>query len=372
MSVSLTLLHLSLISGVGPGVIKKLLDCLLEQSIDLYSVSVSELAALGIPYAIAEKVVFGLKDYKLFDQECALIERHGIVWTTVADSDYPALLFHTYAPPTVLYYQGDPVWNESQTLAVVGSRDASLYGKRAIEAFVAPCAFQGITIISGGARGIDAIAHEVALQQGGKTVAILGSGLLRPYPASNRKLFERIPSQGAVVSCFPLLTEVQGWQFPVRNRIIAGMARGCLVVQAAQESGALITARFALDEGRNVYAIPGQFDDPLSAGCHALLKDGAQLVVSCQDILIDYGREIAHPVTTSCKPETKKQQEKIPLSFKIPVEEKTIVDLCLTPLSLEELVFLTQKNENELKQELFELQLSGKIQQDFAGLWVRL
>ncbi len=383
MSVSLTLLHLSLISGVGPGTVKKLLDVILGGSYDLYRASVSDLVALGIPYPAAEKVVFGLKDEKLFSKEYELLERTEISWTTLADPDYPSLLYHTYAPPVILYYQGTPVWNEGQTLAVVGSRDATLYGKRAVESLVAPCAAQGLIIVSGGARGIDTMAHEITMQQGGRTVAILGSGLLKPYPASNKKLFERIPDHGAVVSCFPLMTEAIGWQFPVRNRIIAGMARGCLIVQAAQESGALITARLALDEGRNVYAVPGHFDDPLSAGCNLLIKDGAQLVTSVHDILFDYGATAPLCERPAIKladrssglksvDASKKKQSTIPFSTKIPEEIKTVADLCQRPLSLEELVLLTQKSENELKDELFELQLLGKVQQDFAGLWVRL
>ena len=386
--LSHTLLHLSLIQTIGPVAVKKLVDHVIEHGIDLYTLNVSDFLRLGIPHDMATKVVEGLSDQALFDREYELIEKKGVNWTTMLSSDYPALLWHTFAPPPVLYWQGEPVWNSAPTLSVVGSRAGTSYGKRALDTILTPCIQEGMVIVSGGARGIDTMAHELTLQQqGGITVAVFGTGLLRPYPSSNERLFEKIVEQGgAVVSCFPLEAEGLPWRFPFRNRIIAGMSRGCLVAQAAEGSGALITARFALDEGRNVYAVPGHFDDLLSAGCHQLLQDGAQLVVSAEVILRDYP-SLEAPVVqqTSLIASVHSKPDRAVLSeWKVkPVEKKTVfkekietvetglVALCARPISFDDLVEKTGKSENELKADLFDLQLSGKLEQDFAGLWVK-
>ncbi len=385
--LSQTLLHLSLIQNSGPIFIKKLVERVIEKGIDLYTLNASDLSHLGVPYDMATILAEGLADQALFDREYELIEKTGVNWTTMLSSDYPALLWHTYAPPPVLYWKGEPVWNNGPTLSVVGSRDGTPYGKRALDVILTPCVDQGMIIVSGGARGIDTMAHELTLQQGGITVAIFGTGLLRPYPSSNERLFERIVEQGgAVVSCFPLKADGQPWRFPFRNRIIAGMSRGCLVAQAAEGSGALITARFALDEGRNVYAVPGHFDDSLSAGCHQLLQDGAQLVVSAQAILRDYPsletpliQQTSLIVSQQGKPNealasksrVKTIEKKNIFEEKIEATESGVVALCTRPISFDELVEKTGKTENELKVELFDLQLSGKLEQDFAGLWLK-
>lgn len=373
--ISQTLLHLSLIPTIGPLTIKCLFEQVLQKGDDLYRFTISDYRALGISEGVAQKLAEGLRDQALFDREYALIEKTGVHWTTVADSIYPALLWHTYAPPAVLYWLGEPVWNNGPTLAAVGSRAGTLYGKRALDTILTPCIQQGMVIVSGGALGIDAMAHELTLAHNGATVVVLGSGLLKPAPLSNCRLFSRVIDRGgAMLSCFPLQTEPYPYNFPFRNRIISGMSRGCLVVQAAKGSGALITARFALDEGRNVYAVPGPFDDPLSAGCHELLQDGAQLTVESETILRDYP-SLEVPVvkqTSLIQVQTKPEVKRALLNQKKENIEQGLVALCARPISLEELVELAGKTENELKAELFELQLAGKVEQDFAGLWLRV
>jgi DNA processing protein len=373
--LSETLLHLSLIENIGPAYIKKLVDHVMEERIDVYAMTVSDFLRLGIPEDMVARLVEGLADQSLFDREYDLIEKTGVNWTTMLSSDYPALLWHTYAPPPVLYWQGEPVWNSAPTLSVVGSRGGTSYGKRALDTILTPCIDQGMIIVSGGARGIDTMAHELTLQQGGITVAVFGTGLLRPYPSNNIRLFEKIVQEGgAVVSCFSLEAEGLPWRFPFRNRIISGMSRGCLVAQAAQGSGALITARFALDEGRNVYAVPGPFDDPLSVGCHEILQEGAQLVVSAETILRDYpALEVPGGAQISLFDHSEKGAvKKVVFKEKRDVVETGLIALCARPISLDELVEKLDKPENELKDELFDLQLAGKVQQDFAGLWVKV
>ncbi len=372
---SFTLLHLSLIPTIGPQAVKKVLELIIVKGLNVYDLSVSDYRFYGIDEQTAQKIVFGLHSREGIDKEYALLEKTGVQWTTVVDAEYPHLLFNTYAPPPVIYWQGDPVWlSESPTLAVVGSRQASLYGERIVNDIVAPCVQHRMTIISGGARGIDTLAHHATLKNGGKTVVVLGSGLLKPYLVSHKNLFEQvIYGGGAVVSCFSLETEALPWRFPMRNRLIAGMAQGCFVVQAAQESGALITAKYALEEGRSVYTVPGLFDDPLSAGCHTLLKEGAQLVTGPYDILQDYG--FAHPVVELVSVKKEKQpyvQKVVPFVEKSDSLKNSLEALCARPISLYDLVEQTGKDESELKVELFELQLAGKVDQDFAGLWFRV
>lgn len=370
------LLHLSLIDGLPASTIRKLYDLFLEGGYDFYSATIADFCALGFSSHTAQLLVQGLGDQVRFQQEQELIEKYKIQVTTVAEATYPALLWHTHTPPPVLYYQGSVVWNDRPALAVVGSREGNAYGRQALQTIVAPCLQGTMVLVSGGARGIDTMVHELALQEGVPTVAVLGTGLLRAYPASNKELFKQIVAEGgAVMSPFPLKTEVQPWQFPARNRVIAGIARGCFVVQAAEGSGALITAKYALNEGRNVYALPGQFDDPLSAGCHEVLQEGAQLVTKANDILKDYpGLTLVEEAqSTLLMPSARYRQKSVSTPTKISQKQEKRTGLegfCVSPQSFDDLLEKTGKSENELKSELFELQLAGKVQQDFAGLWV--
>ncbi|HSH12758.1 MAG TPA: DNA-processing protein DprA, partial [Desulfurivibrionaceae bacterium] len=174
-------------------------------------------------------------------------------------------------------------------ISIVGSRAASSYGLQMAETLAGQLASQGITVISGLAQGIDSAAHRGALKGGGRTVAVLGCGLDLVYPPENRALFDTIPTQGALVSEYPLGTRPDGFRFPARNRIISGLSRGVVVVEATLKSGSLITAELALEQGREVFAVPGRADSLKSAGCHHLLQQGAKLVISAADILIEFG-----------------------------------------------------------------------------------
>jgi len=200
----------------------------------------------------------------------------------IQESAYPASLKEIAAPPWVLYVKGK-LPNLMACLAVVGSRKATGYGLSIAERFSRVLASEKLTIVSGGAYGIDAAAHEGALLGGGKTIAVLGSGLARPYPARHKALFERISETGAVISEFSPFTPPMAYQFPMRNRIIVGLSSGVLVV-----SGAMITAHLAADENRDVYAVPGPIESPTSKGTHALIKEGAHLVDDPQDLLDIY------------------------------------------------------------------------------------
>ena len=206
---------------------------------------------------------------------------------TLADERYPRALLEIGDPPTLLYVAGRPELLQSPSLAVVGSRNASAQGEANAAAFARTFSDAGLTIVSGLALGIDAAAHRGGLGGPGSTIAVLGTGIDVIYPRRNSELAREILENGALVSEFPLGTPPAAYNFPRRNRLISGVSRGCLVVEAALASGSLITARAAADQGRDVFAIPGSIHSPLHKGCHALIKMGAKLVESAEDVLAE-------------------------------------------------------------------------------------
>ena len=201
------------------------------------------------------------------------------------DPAYPPLLREIPDPPPLLFVQGNPALLTTAQIAIVGSRNATEPARRTCQQFAHAFAQAGITVTSGLALGIDGAAHEGALQGGGNTIAVVGTGLDRVYPARHHDLAHRISAQGAIVSTFPIGTGVRPGNFPSRNRIISGLSLGVLVVEASAQSGSLITAHLAAEQGREVFAIPGSIHNPLAKGCHRLIKEGAKLVESAQDIL---------------------------------------------------------------------------------------
>jgi DNA processing protein len=212
----------------------------------------------------------------------------GIKICCIEDSNYPELLHSIFYPPYIFYYRGELESLNQLCIGVVGSRAATNYGKVQARRFGNELTNQGMIVVSGMARGIDTEAHLGALEAGGKTAAVLGSGLKVIYPPENRKLYNSIVQNGIVLSEFPPETHPEPGNFPVRNRTIAGLCRGVLVVEAKQRSGALITADFALEQGRDVFAIPGPINSKNSEGANYLIKQGACLVSSIEDILAEY------------------------------------------------------------------------------------
>jgi DNA processing protein len=227
----------------------------------------------------------------------ALAAQKGVRIVTMTDPDYPALLLQIPDPPPFLYVRGT-LESQCKAVAVVGSRIATRYGLSMAARLSAELAACGVTVISGMARGIDTAAHEGALQSGGRTVAVLGSGLEEVYPAENRRLFQSIVRNGAVLSEFPMLTKPEPHNFPIRNRIISGMSYGTVIVEASKKSGSLITARLAAEQNREVFAVPGSVQSFKSVGTHTLIKQGAKLVENAQDVL----EEIAGPLFVETQP----------------------------------------------------------------------
>ncbi|OGI45186.1 MAG: DNA protecting protein DprA [Candidatus Muproteobacteria bacterium RBG_16_65_31] len=212
--------------------------------------------------------------------------RHLLTW---ADPDYPALLREIADPPVLLYVHGERALLSAPQLAIVGSRNPTPAGRENARAFARALAASGLTITSGLALGIDGAAHRGALDAGGASIAVCGTGLDRVYPPRHRELAHELAARGALVSQFPLGTPPLAGNFPVRNRLISGLATGTLVVEAALGSGSLITARLAAEQGREVFAIPGSIHSPLARGCHALIRQGAKLVETAQDIVEELG-----------------------------------------------------------------------------------
>jgi len=249
--------------------------------------SEAEIAALPGFSEIA-KVIVAARREEALDHEIKEAKRLGIRIVTLLDSDYPRLLREIENPPLVLYMRGEEEIDTTRTLAIVGTRRTSGYGRGMAKRLAHDLGALGLIVVSGLAIGIDAAAHRGALDAKGRTVAVLGSGFLHPYPASNKRLLDEIGRSGAVVSEYPLDTHPAKWTFPQRNRIIAGLSRGVIVVEAPQRSGALITARLALEEGREVFAVPGNVTSTGSAGTNRLIKDGATLVESVEDVLFEF------------------------------------------------------------------------------------
>ncbi|MCI1190920.1 DNA-processing protein DprA [Calidifontimicrobium sp. SYSU G02091] len=275
---------------------------------------------------------------------------------TLGDALYPPALLHTADPPLLLFVHGRAeLLAARDALAIVGSRNPTAQGRDNARAFAAHFARAGWTVVSGLALGIDGAAHEGALEGGGDTVAVMGTGIDRVYPARHRELAHRIARDGALVSEFPLGTPPLAGHFPQRNRLIAGLARGTLVVEAALESGSLITARLAAEAGREVFAIPGSIHSPQSRGCHALIKQGAKLVETADDVLGEFGSARGAPAATPA-----------------PAPRDPVLDaLGHDPATLDALAARTGWPAADLAARLLELELEGHVQRLPGGMYQR-
>ena len=282
---------------------------------------------------------------------------------TLGATDYPRVLLELADPPNLLYAKGNLKALENPCLAIVGSRNATAGGLQNAERFSLALAESGYTIVSGLALGIDTAAHQGALTSGrqGATIAIIGTGIDRVYPARNQPLARRIVEEGSLIlSEFPLGIGVQAHHFPRRNRLISGLSRGVLVVEAATESGSLITARLAGEQGRDVFAIPGSIHSPQSRGCHRLIRDGAKLVESANDII----EEVGHSVTFSGGDHN--------FGEAAVTDHPVLVALGGDPVTLEELATRCDLTSDRLLAMLFELELGGRVAALPGGRYQRL
>ena len=280
--------RLALVSGVGPRHRQDLLTRFGSPAAVL-AASTAELQSVsGIGPKIAARIAAAHQEIDA-EAELALAAEHGIDVLTEADDDYPRTLRQIHDPPGVLFRHGTYLPQDELAIAIVGTRHATRYGLAQAERLAASLARVGFTIVSGLARGVDAAAHRGALDAGGRTIAVLGSGLLNIYPPEHVGLANDVAASGCLLSEAPPRMAPLSGAFPQRNRIISGLSVGTIVVEAANRSGALITARHAYEQGREVFAVPGPIDSRLSHGCHSLIKDGAKLVESIDDVLAELG-----------------------------------------------------------------------------------
>jgi DNA processing protein len=278
------LLTLQLVPGLGP----RLTAALLEKFGSAEAVLQAGPEQLREVPRIGDKVALDLHQaMREVDvaAEMEAMERHQVRLLALGTAEYPASLATIFDPPHLLYARGDLQQSDANAVAIVGSRHCTNYGKRQAERLAAGLVQKGFTVISGLARGIDAAAHRGALTAGGRTIAVLAGGLSKIYPPEHAELAQHIQTSGALLSEATMSMEPMGQMFPARNRLISGLSRGVVVVEAAEHSGALITARSAGEQGRTVFAVPGPVDSPTSAGTHALLRQGAILVRGVSDII---------------------------------------------------------------------------------------
>jgi DNA processing protein len=280
--------RLSLVSGIGPRLYKALLDHFGSATAAL-SAPMSELRLVpGIGAKLSQAVSRAREEIDA-RQEVEYCRQQGIALVSLGEAGYPRMLAEISDAPTILYVQGELKPEDSLAIAIVGSRHATHYGLAQAERLAASLARAGLAIVSGLARGVDAAAHRGALSAGGRTIAVLGGGLAQIYPPEHKPLADEIAGHGAVVSEAPPRSQPLSGSFPQRNRIISGMSLGVIVVEASTHSGALITARHAMEQNREVFAVPGRVDNRMAHGCHRLLRDGAKLVESADDVLEELG-----------------------------------------------------------------------------------
>jgi DNA processing protein len=276
-------LGFNLVPGMGPARVARLVaHCGSPEA--AWHADAFALAAAGVE-ARAAAALQAARERIDLEAELRRAARAGVSLLSIESPAYPRLLREIPGAPPLIYVRGGLLEADDWAVAIVGTRAPSTYGREATYRLAGDLARAGVTIISGLALGVDALAHAAALEAGGRTVAVLGSGVDRPYPERNRKLAERIVEQGALVSDFPLGTAPVAANFPPRNRLISGLSKGTLVVEAGERSGALITVDFALEQGREVLAVPGSIFARQSAGANRLLRDGAGLVTCAEDVL---------------------------------------------------------------------------------------
>ena len=314
--------------------------------------SSSELTRAGIEQKIADEFIEARKKIEP-ERVIENIEKENIKIVSIEDNIYPKLLKEIYDPPLFFYYKGEFGVEDEFSIAVVGSRKCSNYGKQVVEQIVKELALNNITIVSGLALGIDALSHQATVEAKGRTIAVLGSGLDKNsiYPFSNRNLADKIiENNGVVMSEFPLGTAPLRYNFPQRNRIISGLSLGALVIEAGEKSGSLITSRFALEQNREVFAVPGNIYSPISMGPNDLIKQGAKLVTTALDIIetLDLTKINVHIENKKLIPESVE-------------EEKILKHLTKVPMHINNLIQITELDTAKISSALTIMEMKGMV-----------
>ncbi len=351
--------------ALGPLQQKAILD-IFQSPANVLSASTTVLERHGLKPVTLK--FFKQPDWKAIEADIKWLDQHRCHLITYFDKTYPPLLKQIPDAPIVLFVHGDPGVLQSVQLGIVGSRNPSAGGKQTAHIFAEQLAQLGITITSGMALGIDYCSHVGALDAGGKTIAVLGNGLDIIYPSRHKALAERIVNNGALVSEFPRGTPPLATNFPQRNRIISGLTAGILVVEAAQQSGSLITARYAMEQGREVFAVPGSIHNPLARGCHALVKQGAKLVETVQDIFEELN--IFSHTINELPDEFKTATDNID---SLDDEYRLLLDnIAYEPVSVDKLIERTGLTADTVSSMLLILEVRGIVSSSPGGLYARL
>ncbi len=387
---TINLIHLNLIRGVGPKTARFLIEALgsVEKVLQASSAELKKID--GLSATIRESLVRKKLGCPL-EQELELIQEYGCNTVTLYDAAYPQRLKEIDTPPLLLYIKGELKPEDDFSISLVGSRQAKDYGRRVSYQLSYQLAQRGLTVVSGFAKGVDTCAHRGALEAGGRTIAVMGNGLSLIYPAANRELAAQIEQSGALISEFPMGMKPIRDNFPRRNRIISGLTIGTVVVEASNRSGALITARHALDQGREVFAVPGEISSELSTGPHKLIDSGAKLIGNADDVLEalpqhlinhsftatpasetdtatelpqDLAIETAKPEPPHSKTPEKPEPKPVTPPPDLTDEEKQVFNAIETPSShIDTIVRITQLPISKVSSTLLMLELKGVIQQ---------
>jgi len=343
------------LDGIGSVALRKGLD-FFGGIKAFFSASKNELQQAGCNTKQIESIM--RPPWKVIENDVAWCEQNACQFLCWADNDYPALLRETTGSPPVLYIQGDASLLNQPQLAIVGSRHPTAIGLEIAEQFAYALAESGLVVTSGLALGIDGAGHRGALAASGKTIAVMGTGLRHIYPKTHRALADKIQANGAIVSELSIHQMAKAHHFPMRNRIISGLSLGVLVVEAALQSGSLITARFAAEQGRDVFAIPSSIHHPLGKGCHQLIRQGAKLVESIEDILVELPSLRGSLSSDRPKPVVQKANVFEGLA---PLQKQLLMQMSHEPMALDTLVFRSGLTSSEVSSMLLSLELKGCV-----------
>ena len=350
-------LALARVPGLGPASFKKLADHFADPT---RALSASE-AELRVVPGLERPAIDGLRSFAGWDdvrRELEKVAAAGASIITYTAPGYPARLRTIADPPPFLYARGELDGADEKIIAVVGSRSASAYGLRITEGLCGGLASLGFTVVSGMARGIDGAAHEAALAAGGRTIAVLGSAVDVIYPPEHERLYDRIRAQGAVVSELPMGTPPVAFNFPTRNRLISGLALGVVVVEATERSGSLITAALALEQGREVFAVPGEAGASRSRGTHRLIRQGAKLVERVEDIIEEIAPQIAG--RAAARPEPFRPV----LPANASAEARKVFEMVLSgPVQIDEVIEGSGLTPAKVSEVLLDLEIKGVLKQ---------
>jgi DNA processing protein len=330
---------------------------------EVFRAPLPRLEACNLPSPVAQ-AVFKKQSFKRAEKELAQTQRIDrcrlLNWT---EPEYPQTLLQIYDPPVMLYVRGDAQILNQPSIGIVGTRRPTLYGTQMAERLGRELAARGLIVVSGMARGIDAISHQGVMAVNGRAVGVLGTGIDVCYPKENRKLYEKVLERGAILSEFPLGTHPAPENFPVRNRIVAGMPLGVVVVEGAQYSGSLITARLAMEFGREVFAVPGNVTQPVSFAPNLLIKQGAKLVTNGEDVIEELPTPVRAVLVRAEAPET--EQRNLLAAASLNASEKKIYDLLSVddPKHIDDIVENSGLNSSEVLATLFDLEMKGIVRQ---------